>query len=439
MQNSKVQIGIFTATAIVVANMIGTGVFTSLGFQVQEMQSVFSLLMLWVIGGVIALCGALTYGELGAAMPRSGGEYHLLTKIYHPSLGFLSGWISVTVGFAAPAALAAIALGTYLKAVFPELPVNHVAAGVVVLFTIIHSTNLKYGSYSHNFFTVLKVILILMFVFAAFGFERAQPFNLLPAFHDLGIISSPGFAVSLIYVSFAYNGWNAAIYIVSEIKHPQRNLPRALLTGTVIVLILYFFLNFVFLYTVPMSDLSGQIQIGFLSGRSIFGNAGGKLMAGVIAFLLLSTVSGHVLVGPRITQVMGEDYHLLKIFGKKSKQNIPVNSFVFQLLIMLFLIYTSTFEQVMVYAGFTLNLVTTITVAGIFVLRKKSPGLNRPYKTWGYPVTPAIFLIVSIWTLTYVMLEKPFESFCGVGVVLLGLAVYLFNSKLTGKVMLNET
>lgn len=439
MPNTKTQIGLFTAVSLVVANMIGTGVFTSLGFQVQEMQSVFPLLMLWVIGGVIAICGALTYGELGAALPRSGGEYHLLTKIYHPSLGFLSGWISVTVGFAAPAALAAIALATYLKSVFPEIPVNHVAAATVLLFTLVHASSIRVGSYSHNFFTILKVALIVMFIAAGYTFERADSFHALPAARDLHIILSPGFAVSLIYVSFAYAGWNAAIYIVGEIRNPQKNLPKALITGTLVVLVLYFFLNLVFLYTVPMSELSGQIQIGYLSGDKIFGETGGKLMAGVIAFLLLSTVSGHVFVGPRITQVMGEDYSVLKLLGIKNKQNIPVNSFIFQLLIMLTLIYTSTFEQVMVYAGFTLNLVTTITVAGIFVMRKKAPELPRPYKTWGYPATPAVFLLVSIWTLGYVILDRPFESLCGLAVVLLGLAIYSLNAKFTQNPVFHET
>ncbi len=430
MPTIKTQIGLFTATSLVVANMIGTGVFTSLGFQVMEIQSEFSLLMLWVVGGIIALCGALTYGELGAALPRSGGEYHLLTKIYHPVLGFLSGWTSVTVGFAAPAALAAIALSTYLTALFPELPVKHLAAGMVLLFTIIHASSIKFGSYSHNSITVLKVLLILFFIGAAYGINNAQPISILPSFRDLNLISSPGFAVSLIYVSFAYAGWNAAIYIVGEIKQPQKNLPKALFTGTLIVLVLYFFLNYIFLYTVPMSELSGQIQIGYLSGSKIFGDIGGKLMAGTIAFLLLSTVSGHVFVGPRIMQVMGEDYHVLKLLGRKSENNIPVNSLLFQLAITLVLIYSSSFEQVMVYAGFTLNLITTITVAGIFVMRKKSPALNRPYKTPGYPATPLIFLIVSIWTLTYVMLDKPFESFTGLGIVLLGLVVYFINSRL---------
>jgi len=418
----------FTATAIVIANMIGTGVFTSLGFQVQAVQSVFPLLMLWIVGGVIALCGALTYGELGAALPRSGGEYHLLTSIYHPALGFMSGWVSVTVGFAAPAALASIALSKYLQAIFPGLPSQHVAASAMLFFTIVHAIDIRFGSYSHNFFTGMKVALILIFVAAAFWMRAAEPISLMPTRNDWPLFTSAGFAVSLIYVSFAYAGWNAAIYVVGEIRNPRQNLPRALFLGTALVMLLYFLLNYVFLSTVPMRELSGQVEVGYLAGVKIFGAVGGQIMAAVIAFLLLSTVSGHVFVGPRIMQVMGEDYRALRLLSLKSKNGIPVNGLLFQLLLTLILIYSSTFEQVMIYAGFTLNLITTLTVAGVIVLRLREPGLARPYRTWGYPFTPILFLLMSLWTLGFVMIDKPLESSFGFGVVLLGVAIYLFNN-----------
>lgn len=429
----KNKIGIFTATAIVVANMIGTGVFTSLGFQVQAVQSVFPLLMLWLVGGVIALCGALTYGELGAALPRSGGEYHLLTKIYHPALGFMSGWVSVTVGFAAPAALASIALSKYLQAIFHGLPSQHVAALAMLFFTVVHSIDIKFGSYSHNFFTVMKVALILVFVLAAFWMRAAEPISMLPKRNDLPLFTSAGFAVSLIYVSFAYAGWNAAIYILGDIRDPRKNLPKALFLGTALVMVLYFLLNYVFLSTVPMTELSGQIEVGYLSGTKIFGAAGGQIMAAVIAFLLLSTVSGHVFVGPRIMQVMGEDYRALHLLSLKSKNGIPVNGMVLQLFLTLILIYSSTFEQVMIYAGFTLNLITTLTVAGVIVLRMRDPALPRPYRTWGYPFTPFLFLLMSFWTLGFVMIDKPVESSFGLGIVLLGVTIYVFNNHLVGK------
>jgi APA family basic amino acid/polyamine antiporter len=431
------KLGVFTATCFVIANMIGTGVFTSLGFQVAEIPSIFPLLMLWVIGGVIALCGALSYSELGAALPRSGGEYHLLSRIYHPALGFLSGWVSLTVGFAAPTALAAMALVSYLNAAVADPPARHLAAAIVVMFTIIHGVSIRVGSRVHNFFTTLKVTLILIFIAAAFWIEPAQATSLLPRSGDGRLFTTSAFAVSLVFVSFAYSGWNAAIYVVGEIRQPQKNLPRALFAGTLVVTVLYVLLNYVFLFTVPLAELAGKIEIAYLSGNRVFGPAGGKIMALTLAFLLLSTVSGHVFVGPRITQVMGEDYPVLRLLKTKSRRGIPVNAMMFQLGVVLLLIYTSTFEQVMIYAGFVLNLITTLAVAGVFVLRIQKPELPRPYRAWGYPVTPAIFLLVSGWTLAYVMMARPLESLSGLGIVLLGLGVYFISERMAQRSQLN--
>ncbi len=419
----------YTAISIVIANMIGTGVFTSLGFQVVDVKSVFAILMLWMVGGMVALFGAFTYGELGAAYPRSGGEYNLLSQIYHPLLGFLSGWVSVTVGFAAPATLAAIAFASYLQTVFPSIPINHTAAAMVILFTLIHASSLRLAQASHNLFTAFKILLIILFIIASYWAVDTQNISILPQLSDIPIIASPGFAVSLIYVSFAYAGWNAAIYVVGDIENAKKNLPVALLVGTLLVILLYVPVNYVFLKTVAMDKLAGQIQIGGLSGISIFGETGGLIMSLVIAFLLISTVSGHIFVGPRIIQVMGEDYKVLSFLKKKSKQNIPVNGFIVQIVVILIFLYTSTFEQIMVYSGFTLNILSTLTVAGVFISRWRHKHLDRPYKTWGYPFTPAIFLIVSIWTLTYVFIERPAESLIGLTITGLGTLLYLYEKK----------
>ncbi|MCZ6899711.1 MAG: amino acid permease [Bacteroidetes bacterium] len=427
--NGLVQIGLVTASSLVIASMIGTGVFTSLGFQVVDIKSIFPLLMLWIVGGIIALCGALTYSELGAMLPRSGGEYNLLSKIYHPSLGFLAGWVSATVGFAGPAALAAMALGSYLKTVFPGLPADHTAAVAVILFSLIHGSSLDIGSLFQNFFTLLKVALILVFLGAAFFVEIPQDITILPQSGDWELLTSPYFAVSLVYVSYAYTGWNASIYIVGEIKNPRMTLARSLLLGTMIVMVLYILLNFVFLYTVPLDALSGQVEVGFLSGTSMFGASGGKIMSLAIAVLLVSTVSAYIFLGPRITMVMGEDFAALKWLSVKNTKGIPVNSFYFQLMIALIFIYTSSFDQVLIYASFLLILITTLTVAGIFVLRIRQPNLPRPYKAWGYPFTPLIFLVVSVWTLTFVIIDKTFESLIGIGILITGLVIYFITDR----------
>ena len=220
MSTPKAKIGLWTATFMVIANMVGTGVFTSLGFQVVDIKSGFPIEMLWILGGIAALCGALTYGELGTALPRSGGEYHLLSRIVHPMVGFLSGWVSATVGFAAPTALAAIAFATYLAAVVPSIPVVHTAALVVLLFTGLHCWSIVWGSRFNNVLTSLKVILLLLIIIAAFRVPAAQDVTFLPRPGDFGLLLTPAFAVSLVYVAFAYTGWNAAIYIVGEMEDP---------------------------------------------------------------------------------------------------------------------------------------------------------------------------------------------------------------------------
>ncbi len=430
-QPKRPNVGLFTATAFVIASMIGTGVFTSLGFQVVYIDSVFSLLLLWVVGGVAALCGALSYGELGAALQRSGGEYHLLSKIYHPAVGFLSGWVSTVLSFAAPAALASMAFASYLSVVYPVLPPEHLAALLVVIIGSIHLSSIKIGAVFHDFFTIVKVILIVIFIVSAFSITTATKHTLIPSGKDFTLLFSSGFAVSLVFVSYSYFGWNGAIYIVNEIKNPNKHLPLSLFSGTLLVLLLYVLLNYAFLYTVPMTELAGQIEIGFLSASNIFGPVGADIMAVTIALLLVSTVSAFLFLSPRIAQVMGEDYFILRFLRKKSSGGVPVNAIIFQIIIILIFIYTSTFEQVFIYTGFTISLMTSITVLGVFVLRYRQPELPRPYKTWGYPFTPAIFLLINTWILYYLLVERPLESFIGTAIVSLGIIFYFLNLKIS--------
>jgi len=432
---SKKAFGFYTAVSIVIANMIGTGVFTSLGFQVIGIHSTFAILLLWVIGGVIALSGALSYGELAAAMPRSGGEYVYLSRIYHPAVGFLSGWTSATVGFAAPIALAAMALGNYLNKVNSSISPLYAASLVVLFFTFLHSTDLKLGGKIQNIFTIIKVSLIMLFIFLGFSIDVPEAVSILPQTSandpsaSWNIIFSPVFAVSLIYVSYAYSGWNASSYIAGEIENPQKNLPRSLFRGTLVVMVLYILLNYIFLYTVPMNELAGQLEIGFISAEKIFGLTGGKIMATVIALLLVSSVSSMILTGPRVMQTMGEDIKGLNFLSLKNKKGIPVYAVICQSAITMILIFTGSFEKVLTFVGFTLNLFTFLTVLGVIVLRYREPLLPRPYKTWAYPVTPLFFLGLSGFTLYFLITERPVESLAGFGIILIGLVIYFFSKK----------
>ncbi|MFH0866353.1 MAG: amino acid permease [Bacteroidota bacterium] len=431
-KSSLVKIGVITATAIVIANMVGTGVFTSLGFQVLGVKSIFSLLMLWVIGGIMALCGAFSYSELGSAIPRSGGEYTYLSKIYHPAIGFLSGWVSAFVGFAAPIALAAMALGGYFCTVFPSCDKIWVGAVVVVLITLVHSTNLMVGSRFQNVVTTLKVLLIFIFIACGLFMGSHESISLAPAVNSFSEIISMPFAISLIFVSYAYSGWNASAYIASEIDNPRKNLPRSIITGTLIVMVLYVLLNFIFLYTVPISgmqDAQGNpvIEIGSLSASSIFGATGGNIMSMVISVLLISTISSMVFAGPRVTMVIGEDISSLKFFARKNKKGIPVIAIITQSIIALVFIFTSTFDFVLTYLGFTLTLFTSLTVIGVFVLRFTQPDLLRPFKTWGYPVTPIIFIGLNLWILYFLVSSRTDVALAGLITVVIGLLFYFIS------------
>jgi len=422
---TPVKVGLVTATSLVVASMVGTGIFTSVGFQVQYLDSPFALIFLWAVGGGMALCGALAYGELGAALPRSGGEYHLVSELYHPSLGFIVGWITATLGFAGPIALSAIAFGDYTTAVFPSLSSTHLAAGIVVVCSAIHGTSITWGSRFQNTVTGLKVLIILFFIGAAVWATPAHSIEVLPDADALGEVMSSGFAVSLVFVTYAYAGWNSAIYIVGEIRNPSRNMPLSLVGGTALVTVLYVLMTLVFLYTVPASEMAGEVEVGYLSGRVIFGDVGGQVMSIFIALILVSSVSAMVYLGPRVTQAMGEDTRALRWLATTNDQGVPVNSVLFQLALALGFIYTSTFEQVLIYAGFTLTLSMMLTVAGVFVLRWYRPEVDRPYTTWGYPVTPLIFLSLNTWVLIYVFIDRPVESFVGLGVIGVGALLYL--------------
>ncbi|MDB5233985.1 MAG: amino acid permease [Hymenobacter sp.] len=418
------KITFLTGVAIVIANMVGTGVFTSLGFQVLGIQSGFALLMLWVVGGLIALCGAVSYGELAAAMPRSGGEYHYLSQIYHPAVGFLSGWVSATVGFAAPTALAAIALGQYAKSVWPSLQPTWLSVAVVLALTVVHGTSTRVGSRLQVIITALKVGVLVVFIGAGMLVGEGQPLIFVPDAAGWRALLSPAFAVSLVYVSYAYSGWNAAVYVTGEIENPRRNLSRILLVGTAVVLLLYVALNYVFLRSTPISGLKGQVEVGFVAGTSLFGPLGGRLMGGIIAALLVSTISSMVFAGPRIVQTMGEDLPALRWLAPRSRAGIPVRALLLQTAITLAFILRPKFQGVLVYAGFVLNLFTFLTVLGLFILRWRQPDLPRPYRAWGYPVTPLLFLGLSGWTLAFILRDKPVESFYGLVTLAIGLLVY---------------
>jgi basic amino acid/polyamine antiporter, APA family len=371
-----------------------------------------------------AFCGALSYGELGAMMPRSGGEYTYLSNIYHPAVGFLSGWVSMVAGFAAPIALAAIALGEYAGAILPGLDKTIMAVSIIVILSVVHIADVKFGVQFQNLFTGGKILLIAMFIVMGFFAASPQNISLVPSRSDLGAMFSPAFAISLVYVFYAYSGWNSSSYIAGEILRPEKNLPISLFLGAAFVSLCYVLINYIFLYTVPMNELAGQIDVGFLSAKSIFGQRGGAIMTVLICLALVSSLSSLIMVGPRVTQVMCEDLPGLRGLAKRNARGAPVYAIILQAGMAIFLTLTATFNAVLTYVGFTLALFASLTVAGVFVLRLRRPDQPRPFKTWGYPVTPAIFLLLYGWMLCYLIIERPLPSVFGLLTLAAGLLLY---------------
>ena len=418
------RVSVIVATAIVVADMVGVGVFTSLGFQVKDIPSGFSILLLWTVGGLVALCGVFSYSELGAMFPRSSGEYNFLSRAFHPAFGFLAGWVSATVGFAAPVALAAMAFGEYGKAVAPGMPPLALAVGVVWLLSLVQLGGLRHSSSFQLIATILKVVLILAFLVAGFVVGTPQPISFTPAAVDFTHVTSAPFAIGLVFVMYSFSGWNAATYIIGEMRMPEQNLPRALLAGTLIVLVLYVALNAVFLHTTPIDKLAGQLDVARIAGSHIFGELGGRIVGAMICIGLVSSISAMMWIGPRVMMTMGEDIPALRVFSRKSGSGAPAYAILFQTAVASLMLFTRSFEAVLDFIQFSLLFCSFFTVLGVIKLRITQPDLPRPYRAWGYPVTPLVFLLVTGFMMYYLLIDRPLQSFLGIVIMISGLLIY---------------
>jgi Amino acid transporters len=442
----KREIGFFSATILVVANMIGTGIFTTSGFIIQELGSPGVMLLCWIVGGIFALSGALCYGELGAMFPLAGGEYVYLRESFGKLMGFLSGWISLIVGFSAPIAAATIAFATYFFRAFPNIlpvemnaplvnnsilivtPVTIIASVIIIIFSLIHSHSLWFGSRVQNVLTIFKLLLIVSFMAGGFFWGKGSMPRLFDTSHTASVFSS-SFAVSLIFISFAYSGWNAAAYLGSEIKNPARNIPFSLVTGTLLVMILYLLLNLTYLYALSVADMSGVLDVGAKAAATLFGEQVSYFVAGAIAVGLLSVISAMVLAGPRVYFAMARDGVFFKAPAKlRGKHQTPIYSIGLQGMIGIAMALTASFDKLLIYIGFTLSLFAVLTVCGLLILRRRNHRRHSAYKTWGYPLTPIIFIVGNLWIIFYSIKNKPLTSGYALGTIALGGLVYLFIS-----------
>jgi APA family basic amino acid/polyamine antiporter len=426
----KRRLTLFPATNIVIANMIGAGIFTTSGLLLGELHDPVLLLVLWLAGGILALMGALCYGVLGSAMPEAGGEYFYLSRMYHPLPGFLSGWVSFFVGFSAPLAASALGFAEYaaraVPAAFswapPHVAMRLVAAAIVLSLTLVHLRGVELGARVQNMLTVGKVLLIICLV--GLGFAIGQG-----SFEHLDVKPAPSapaswktIGLSLMWIMFGYSGWNASGYIGSEIVKPGRNLPRSLLLGTGLVTLLYLSLNLLFVYAVPPSELEGVIAVGGLAASNLFGIAGDRLISALIAFALLSSISALVILGPRVYYAMARDGMFFRSVSKlHPRSGVPSTSIWIQCVIAVVMVVSGTFDQILTYMGFCLGIFPLLAVLGIFRTRSAGLGVRR---TWWLPFVAVIFALVSLCILILSYFERPIESSIAVGTVLIGIPVY---------------
>jgi APA family basic amino acid/polyamine antiporter len=417
------------AVTVVIANMIGTGVFTSLGYQVGPIPSGFSILILWLVGGVVSLCGAFCYAEIATSLKKSGGEYLFLSKLFHPVLGFLSGWISLLVGFAGAISAVAIAIGEYSNDLL-GLPVRLVAVISIVIISAIHLLGVKTGGMAQNILTGLKLFLIAFFCIAPlFMSGTGSGISFMPQAGDGDLITSAGWAISLVFVVYAYSGWNASAYIAGNLDNPEKTLPRSLIIGTLVVTLVYLALNAMFLSAATFSELENQNDIGNIVAVKLFGSTTGLIFSGLFSFALLSTLSAMTIAGPRVAEAMGEDYPLLKSLTKKNKYEMPHLAIIAQGAWSIVLVMLSDFKEIIQYISVSLSWFTLFTVIGLFILRKRVPKSERPFSTPLYPLTPIVFIACTLWMIYYMTMNEPKVILYSLGTVALGLILYFFAAK----------
>jgi len=439
------KLGLFPLTNIVIANMVGAGIFTTSGLLMKDLHQAGVMLALWGVGGLIALCGALSYGELGAAMPHAGGEYAFLSRLFHPLLGFLAGWVSFFVGFSAPIALSAFGFTEYLTRAFPALLHPGILGGasgavavkkiyailVIFLFTFLHTRGLDLGARVQNLLTGLKVVLIIALVAAGFAIGNGSLAHLAsPGGFDFGFGGWKTMGLALMWIMFAYSGWNASAYVGSEVKNPSRNLPRSLLLGTGVVVVLYFALNLFYVYAVPSADMEGVISIGGLAAGNIFGRSAETVISVLISFALFSSLSAFIILGPRVYYSMAKDGVFFKSLAKVNPRfGVPSRSIVLQGMIAAVLVLFGTFDQLLTYMGFSLGIFPILAVIGVFKLRRTGRSV---VKMPGYPIVPAIYVLTGLTILFLAFLQRPKESSIAIATVLIGIPIYLLFRKKYG-------
>jgi len=439
------ELGVTSAVVLVVSNMIGTGIFTTTGFLAGDLGRPVLVLGIWAVAALIALAGCVSYAELGINFPHSGGEYVYLREAWGAAWGFLSGWVSFFAGFSAPIAAAALAFSQYFARFLPSLglaspqnawlrwlPIDNtrlLSALIIVCFALVNAVGLRRAAYLLNFLTALRVAALGAFLVLAFTVGHGSWTNFhLPASRTSPHSVGAQFAVSLIFVMFAYSGWNAANYVAEEMKAPEQRLPVVAVLGTVVVAVLYVGLNAAFLYALPLESLKGVITVGTAAANALFGAKGGAVFTGVIAAGLLATIGAISLAGPRVYYAMGRDGCFPGGTARiHPRWQTPSRAILYQAIASIAMVLTGTFESLIYYVGFALTLFSALAVAGVLRMRKRSQWRPLRAVSWCYPAVPVAFLLASLWMLAWTLMLRPRES--AIGLLTVGAGALLYRWK----------
>src|SRR5215471_132016 len=424
--------------------MIGTGIFTTTGFLAGQLGAPSLVLLSWVVGAIAAFLGAICYSELGINFPSSGGEYVYLTRAFGPTWGFMTGWVSFFAGFSAPIAAAALAFSGYLGYFAPRFrPENgHVLVGsgdwtlelgwpqaaacsLVALFTILNVIGLQRAARVQNVLTAIKIAVLVAFIGLAFLTSQGDSANFsLNAVRDVPTSLAAQFAISLFWIYVAYSGWNAATYIAEELRQPARSLPIALAIGTSLVAVLYIALNVVFVYAAPLEDLKGKLAVGAFAASRLFGPQIAGTFSALMALSLMATVNAMITIGPRVYYAMAKNGAFPAAAARvHPKWRTPAIAIVAQAICAMLMTMTP-FPQLVVYIGFTLNFFAVMSVASLFLFRRKPGWQKLRAVSFCYPLVPALFVAIGLWMIFYGIQLKPYISLAAVVTVVTGALVY---------------
>ena len=412
--------GLVTAVALVVANMVGAGVFTTSGFALADLGEPRFVLLAWGVGGLVALCGALSYSGLTRRFPESGGEYWFLSRCFHPLAGFLAGWVSLLAGFSAPIAVSALALEAYLAPVLGTAVGGKELATAAVLFAFAaHGLRRREGLWLQNAAVGLKLLLLTGFV--ALGAARA-PELALRASEEAAPLDWGAFAVSLVWISFSYSGWNATAYVAGEVRDARRTAGRSLWLGCAAVAVAYLGLNLVFLGAAPRDELAGRADVALVAARALGGESLSRLVSGIVALALFTSISAMMLAGPRVYSRMAQDGLFPARFA--FREEVPLAAVAFQALVALVIVWWSDLQELLGYVGFTLSLSSAAAVFGLLRLRLREGAAAVPVP--GFPLTPVLYLAVTLWSAVFLVRREPDSALLGLATAALGLPLYAF-------------